>query len=102
VDIKEGPIGKTNPAADPRPPYVVVHSRSQESFSRTGSLPKQVKTDFSGATYADMYMFIETIPKDRKQSVDIETEFFMVLDKESQDDRKVVLISKSLKCLYRD
>lgn len=102
ADLTEDLIGKKNPPADLRPPYVLVYSRSQEDFSRTGDLPEQVKTDFNSATYADMYEFIETIPKDRKKAVGTDPGFFMVLDKQSEEDRKVVLIDKSLGSLYID
>jgi hypothetical protein len=81
---------------------VLVYSRSQEDFDRTGDLPKQVETDFNSATYADMYAFIEEITGDKKNVRSVEVAFFMVLDKQSEEDRKVVLISKSLSCLYID
>jgi hypothetical protein len=102
ADLKEELIGKKNPAADSRPPYVLVYSRLQEDFSRTGDLPEQVKTDFISATYADMYVFIKKIPKDMKNSVGIDRSLFMVLDKKSEEDRKVVLISQGLASLYVD
>jgi hypothetical protein len=90
------------PVKDPRPPYVLVYSRSQEDFDRTGDHPKQVETDFNSATYADMYAFIEAITGDKKKVRSVEVAFFMVLDKQSEEDRKVVLISKSFACLYID
>jgi hypothetical protein len=55
-----------------------------------------VKTDFASATYADMYQFLQTKLDDGR----LLSSFFLVLDERSVDDRKVVLIHKSLRFLH--
>jgi hypothetical protein len=92
-----------DPTKDQTPPYILVHSRSQESLARTGNLPEQVKSEFTSATYADMSLFIATTLKDRPDmDFGAEEPFFMVLDEQSKEDRNVVLISKGSACLYAD
>jgi hypothetical protein len=66
-------------------------------LKRTGELAEGVKTDFSSATYADMYQHLQTILNGR-----LDSSFFLVLDKKSVEDRKVVLIHKSLRGLHVD
>lgn len=77
ADFTEELIGKIDPATDPTSPYVLVYSHSQEDFSRIGELPEQVKTEFNSATYADMYVYVETLLKDRKDLDRIDPRFFM-------------------------
>jgi hypothetical protein len=75
-----------------------VYSPSQKDFSRTGELAQQVKSEFSNATYAEMSAMAEQAKKTNPRS--IISELFMVLDKKSEEDRKVVLISRSSRTLY--
>jgi hypothetical protein len=75
-----------------------VYSRSQKDFSRTGELAQHVKTEFSNATYAEMSAMAEQAKKTDPRS--IISELFMVLDEKSEEDRKVVLISRSSRTLY--
>jgi hypothetical protein len=77
-----------------------VYSRSQEDISRTGEITQQVKTEFENATYAEMQAHVKTLYGSEKNSGQIDGDFFMVLDKKSADDRKVVLISEGLRELY--
>jgi hypothetical protein len=107
ANLTEEHTGKTPPSTNPTPtdltpPYVLVYSHSQENFNRTGDLPKQVDTEFKNASFADMYVAVESIveDKDRKNTNGIIPSFFMVLDKQSATDRKVVLIDKGLRCFY--
>jgi hypothetical protein len=77
-----------------------VYSRSQEEFSRTGDLAQQVKTEFSNASYAEMFAMAEQAETTDPRS--IISKLFMVLDKQSEEDRKVVLISQSSRTLYTE
>ncbi|KAH7384437.1 hypothetical protein DE146DRAFT_792784 [Phaeosphaeria sp. MPI-PUGE-AT-0046c] len=101
ADLTDDVAGKGTPPADPTPPYTLVHSRSQEDFSRTGELAYQVKIDFSDAAYAKMAEFGENICKADKTRLLISIPF-MVLDAKSGDDRKVVVIGDSLRTLHAE
>jgi hypothetical protein len=97
ADTTEEITGTKNPNYDPTPPYTLVHCYSQEDFSRTGEITQQVKTEFKDATYAGMS---ELVDKVEKTSPRIIANLFMVLDKKSEEDRKVVLIDKTSRTVY--
>jgi hypothetical protein len=97
ADTTEEVTGTKNPNYDPRPPYTLVHCYSQEDLGRTGEITQQVKTEFKDATYAGMS---ELVDKVEGTSPRIISNLFMVLDKESEEDRKVVLIHKTSRTVY--
>lgn len=79
----------------------MVHSRSQEDLNRTGDIDHHIRTEFESATYAEMQMFLDKIRGDKETARRIASTFFMVLDKNSEKDRKVVLICKCSRTLYK-
>jgi hypothetical protein len=56
-----------------------------------------VKTDFKDATYAEIFEFVEKIDKSSRRII---AHLILVLDKKSEEDRKVVLIQKTSRTLY--
>ena len=90
--------GPDQPRSPPFSPYTLVYSRSQENYTeRTGDISAQIQSDFTNASYADLYAFIETLPNPRRKA-----EWFMVLDERSVTDRHVVLIRKGYEMLNED
>lgn len=78
-----------------------MYSRSQKDFRRTGEIANQVTTEFSDATYSEMYAFIEKVRK-ATGSRAIIPEPFLVLDNNSVNDRKVVLVDESWRTLHAE
>jgi hypothetical protein len=99
ADTTEEIISTKNPNYEPSPPYTLVHCHSQEEFGRTGEIAQQVKTEFKNATYAEMSMFVDRICEETDSRRTI-SNLFMVLDKKSEEDRKVVLIHKTSRTVY--
>jgi hypothetical protein len=56
-----------------------------------------VKTDFKDATYAEIFEFVDKIEKSSRSIINNPV---LVLDKKSEEDRKVVLIQKTSRTLY--
>lgn len=98
ANLREELIGPMNTEADTTPRYALVYSRLQNNFDMTGDLSQRVQTDFHSASYADMYSFIEITTEKSKDSGG----YFHILDKWSEEDRKVIVIHKTFGSLYID
>lgn len=57
------------------------------------------ETEFKDISYAELSVFVDKLHK-QVNSIRIDTHLFMVLDKESEEDRKVVLIHETSRALY--
>jgi hypothetical protein len=66
-------------------------------MSSTGDIPAKLQTEFEGASYADLFTFIETLPSPTSKA-----EWFMVLDELPIRDHEVTIIHKGLEVLNED
>jgi hypothetical protein len=72
----------------------------RESLLELAIIARRVKTGLDSATYAEVFAFADTICEDKKTWKRIDSSFIMILDKKSEEDRRVMLINGSLRKFY--
>lgn len=81
----------------PPAPFVLA----QSDFTLTETLNTPIKTEFNYSTYFDMINFIDTTLS-KEQSIPIFQAFFMVLDKQSEQDCKVIIVERTLELVHEE
>lgn len=75
-------------------PYILVHSASQQDLKHTEQINATVKTHFGSEKWEEIKSAFEALSEPNFKT--IMTVDFLILDKQSTKDRKVVIMAKSM------